>query len=98
VHEPIVQIGRHDPPADRSSNTSQRSSPNTRIGDASASVASGYCWSVSSLINVDLPAPFGPRIAVCSPTWIDSVSRSSTRVSPRITDASLSSRRGASDF
>src|SRR5262245_2797767 len=82
------------PSCERSSNTSQRSRPKTRIGTSSSST-SGYCWSVSSLTSVDLPAPLGPRTAACSPTGMVSVSPSSTRAPPRTTVASRSSTSGA---
>src|SRR5829696_818875 len=52
---------------------------------------SGYSCSVSSLMNVDFPAPFGPRMAVCSPAAILSVSRSRMRVPPSTTVAPCSS-------
>jgi hypothetical protein len=38
------------------------------------------------LINVDLPQPFGPRIATCSPAPILSVMSWSTLVLPSITE------------
>src|ERR1043166_3006613 len=81
------------PSWERSANTSHRSRPKTRIG-ASSPLASGYCCSVSSLTSVDLPAPFGPKIAVCWPSGIVSVSRSRTRASPSTTLASRSSTSG----
>src|SRR4029453_16097135 len=56
--------------------------------------AIGYCWSDSSFMKVDFPAPFGPRIAVCSPAEIVSVRRSRTRAPPRTTVASQSSSSG----
>src|SRR5262245_31913049 len=48
-------------------------------------------------MNVDLPAPFGPRIAVCSPSGILIVRPSSTRAPPRMTVASASSRKWVLD-
>ena len=43
----------------------------------------------------DLPAPLGPRIAVCSPRWIASDSPSSTRIPPRTSVAFRSSSTGS---
>src|SRR5262249_32995866 len=82
------------PSCDRSAKTSQRSRPKTRIGAASSS-ASGYCCSVRSLTSVDLPAPLGPRMAVCAPAGMVRVSPSSTRAPPRTTVALRSSTSGA---
>src|SRR2546428_1093122 len=48
-------------------------------------------------MNVDLPAPFGPRIAACSRNGIVIVSASSTRAPPSTTVASTSSRKGMLD-
>src|SRR5437867_677035 len=45
-------------------------------------------------MNVDLPAPFGPRIAACWRNGIVIVSASSTRAPPSTTVASTSSRKG----
>ena len=46
-------------------------------------------------MSVVLPAPFGPRIAVCSPSRMDSV-RPSRILTPSLTTvASISSRSGA---
>src|ERR1700738_4155285 len=38
------------------------------------------------LINVDLPQPLGPMMAICSPALMLSVKSSSTILSPRITE------------
>src|SRR6266511_6389711 len=46
-------------------------------------------------MSVDLPAPFGPRMAVCSPTGIVSETAWSARVVPRTTVASCSSTIGS---
>src|SRR5262252_5660218 len=42
-------------------------------------------------INVDLPQPFGPRTATCSPTPICKDTRSKTTALPRITETFLNS-------
>src|SRR5437867_710236 len=47
------------------------------------------------LMRVDLPQPFGPRMATCSPIGIDRVMRSSTIRLPRNTVASRNSSRGS---
>ena len=51
----------------RSSVRSQRSRPNSRSTGEPSAAATGRSSNVSSLISDDLPEPFGPRIAVCSP-------------------------------
>ena len=43
----------------------------------------------------DFPAPFGPRIAVCSPGWIVSDRSSSTRTPPRTSVAFFNSSTGS---
>lgn len=51
------------------------------------------------LIKVDLPHPFGPRMATCSPAPILSVMSSSTRFSPSMTETCWkASKAGASVF
>src|SRR5215469_137688 len=46
------------------------------------------------LINVDLPQPFGPRIATCSPWPIRRLKSRSAVLAPRITVTLRSSMRG----
>src|SRR6267154_4172258 len=82
------------PSCARKLKTSQRSRPNTRTDGAPFALANGYSCRVSSFINVDFPAPFGPRMAVCSPTRIVSVRPSRMRVPPSTTDASQISSSG----
>ena len=97
VHEPIVQIGGHDAQL----RSAARRRPIARVrrhesaGVAVGRAAIGYCCSVSSLMKVDFPAPFGPRIAVCSPAAIVSVRPSRTRAPPSTTVASQSSSSGS---
>ena len=59
---------------------------------ATASARSSW---VSSRTRIDLPAPFGPRIAVCSPAQIVSVSPCRTVASPFLTLALINSRTGS---
>src|SRR5262249_25322138 len=75
----------------RSSRTSQRARPNNRTGGAPSPSGTGYTCRLSNFNSVDLPAPFGPRIAACSPSESVSVNRSRTRVVPYCTVASRSS-------
>src|SRR5579872_2188598 len=46
-----------------------------------------------ALMSVDLPEPFGPRMATCSPCAMEKVSPSSARLLPRITVTFRSSSR-----
>ena len=83
------------PSCDRSSNTSHLSLPNTRTGGVAPATASGRSSCVSSRTSADLPAPLGPRIAVCSPAAIMSVRPSRTGRLSLTTVASSSSRIGS---
>src|SRR5581483_3106183 len=47
-----------------------------------------------SFISVDLPAPFGPTIATCSPGWMRSVRPLRARRSPRCTNTFSNSSNG----
>ena len=54
----------------------------------------GRARSVSSFISVDLPAPFGPRTAACSPMSIVRAEAVGTRTPPRTTVVSLQFQEG----
>lgn len=50
------------------------------------------------LIKVDLPQPFGPRIATCSPAPMRSVMSWSTRLSPSITETCWKASKAGAEF
>src|ERR1044071_1321372 len=86
------------PSWERRSNTSQLSLPKTRTGGGPSSRASGRSSWVSPRTSADLPAPFGPRMAVCSSAAIVRVRPSRTGRSSLTTVALESSRTGTDKF
>src|SRR5262249_5690869 len=82
------------PSCARSSKTFQLSSPNTRTGAPPSARGRARSSCVRSRSSTDLPAPFGPRTAVWTPSGMVSDSPWRTALSPFLTVALFSSRTG----